>query len=194
MTTAAPRRARRRGEDVEVARQPRRHHRAARTRSSARSCRSRTTTMWSYWTLLTDLRPHEIDALKADVASGAQHPKRVKMDLAAPARDGLPRRRGRRDAPRTSSSAASRADGPVKAETVVLPDPAPADVASLLVALGLAAEQERGAAEGAGRGRLDLGGRRDVRRRSTTPRSRSRSTPGAARYVRLGKRFLRVAR
>jgi tyrosyl-tRNA synthetase len=39
-------------------------------------------TMWSYWTLLTDLRPAEIDALKADVADGKAHPKKVKMDLA----------------------------------------------------------------------------------------------------------------
>src|SRR5512135_1408107 len=38
--------------------------------------------MWAYWTLLTDLRPAEIDALKASVASGERHPKRVKMDLA----------------------------------------------------------------------------------------------------------------
>ena len=38
--------------------------------------------MWTWWTLLTDLFPHDIDALKADVASGAKHPKRVKMDLA----------------------------------------------------------------------------------------------------------------
>ncbi|MGE5345490.1 MAG: tyrosine--tRNA ligase [Acidithiobacillales bacterium] len=39
-------------------------------------------TMWSYWTLLTDLRPAEIAALKAEVAEGKAHPKKVKMDLA----------------------------------------------------------------------------------------------------------------
>ncbi len=39
-------------------------------------------TMWSYWTLLTDLRPSEIDALRAEVAEGKAHPKKVKMQLA----------------------------------------------------------------------------------------------------------------
>jgi tyrosyl-tRNA synthetase len=39
-------------------------------------------TMWSYWTLLTDFRPAEIAALKAEVARGKAHPKKVKMDLA----------------------------------------------------------------------------------------------------------------
>ena len=36
----------------------------------------------------------------------------------------------------------AKADGPVKADTVPLPDPAPADVASLLVAPRPRAEQE----------------------------------------------------
>ena len=38
--------------------------------------------MWSYHELLTDLSVAEIDALKARVASGAAHPKQVKVDLA----------------------------------------------------------------------------------------------------------------
>lgn len=38
--------------------------------------------MWSYWTLLTDLRQSEVDALKAAVASGAEHPMEVKKRLA----------------------------------------------------------------------------------------------------------------
>jgi tyrosyl-tRNA synthetase len=38
--------------------------------------------MWSYWTLLTDLRPAEIEALKGEVAGGRAHPKSVKMNLA----------------------------------------------------------------------------------------------------------------
>ncbi len=39
-------------------------------------------TMWSYWTLLTDLRPAEIGEMKAGVAEGVIHPKKAKMDLA----------------------------------------------------------------------------------------------------------------
>jgi tyrosyl-tRNA synthetase len=39
--------------------------------------------MWKYFLLLTDLRGSEVDALKADVASGAQHPMEIKKKLAA---------------------------------------------------------------------------------------------------------------
>ena len=38
--------------------------------------------MWRYWTLLTDLRPSEIEAMKNDVASGALHPMEAKKRLA----------------------------------------------------------------------------------------------------------------
>src|SRR5271154_5452502 len=38
--------------------------------------------MWRYWTLLTDLRQSEIDAMRADVVSGALHPMEAKKRLA----------------------------------------------------------------------------------------------------------------
>jgi len=38
--------------------------------------------MWKYFLLLTDLRGSEVEALKADVASGAQHPMEIKKRLA----------------------------------------------------------------------------------------------------------------
>jgi len=38
--------------------------------------------MWTYYELLTDRTPAEIAALKAEVASGAVHPRRAKVDLA----------------------------------------------------------------------------------------------------------------
>ena len=38
--------------------------------------------MWRFWLLLTDLRQSEIDAMQADVASGALHPMEVKKQLA----------------------------------------------------------------------------------------------------------------
>jgi len=40
------------------------------------------TLMWKYYTLLTDLKPAEIDALKDRVAEGSLHPKQAKADLA----------------------------------------------------------------------------------------------------------------
>ena len=38
--------------------------------------------MWRYWTLLTDLRQSEIDAMRARVAVGELHPMQAKKDLA----------------------------------------------------------------------------------------------------------------
>jgi len=38
--------------------------------------------MWRYWTLLTDLRQSEIDAMQADVAEGKLHPMEAKKQLA----------------------------------------------------------------------------------------------------------------
>ena len=38
--------------------------------------------MWSYWTLLTDLRQSEIDHLRAEAESGAQNPMEIKKRLA----------------------------------------------------------------------------------------------------------------
>ena len=40
------------------------------------------TLMWRYWTLLTDLRASEIEAMQAEVASGALHPMEAKKRLA----------------------------------------------------------------------------------------------------------------
>ncbi len=45
--------------------------------------------MWHYWTLLTDLRQSEIDAMQADVASGKLHPMEVKKRLARIVVDGF---------------------------------------------------------------------------------------------------------
>ena len=38
--------------------------------------------MWKYWTLLTDLRQSEIDAMRAEVAAGTLHPMLAKKQLA----------------------------------------------------------------------------------------------------------------
>jgi hypothetical protein len=50
--------------------------------------------MWSYWTLLTDLRQSEIDRMQADVASGKLHPMTAKKQLAAEHYCRLPGRNG----------------------------------------------------------------------------------------------------
>jgi tyrosyl-tRNA synthetase len=40
------------------------------------------TLMWRFWTLLTDLRQTEIDAMQAEVAAGTLHPMEAKKSLA----------------------------------------------------------------------------------------------------------------
>jgi tyrosyl-tRNA synthetase len=40
------------------------------------------TSMWTYYTLLTDLTPAEIERMRAESAVGTVHPKALKMDLA----------------------------------------------------------------------------------------------------------------
>ena len=40
------------------------------------------TSMWTYYTLLTDLTPAEIEMMRAEAAVGTVHPKALKMDLA----------------------------------------------------------------------------------------------------------------
>jgi tyrosyl-tRNA synthetase len=40
------------------------------------------TLMWSYWSLLTDLKQSEVDRMKAAVESGAEHPMDIKKRLA----------------------------------------------------------------------------------------------------------------
>jgi tyrosyl-tRNA synthetase len=38
--------------------------------------------MWKYWTLLTDLKQSDVDALRGQVAAGALHPMEAKKQLA----------------------------------------------------------------------------------------------------------------
>ena len=45
--------------------------------------------MWKYWVFLTDLKVSEIEALKADVAAGVQHPMWIKRRLAGTITEGF---------------------------------------------------------------------------------------------------------
>ncbi len=147
--------------------------------------------MWAYWTLLTDLRPAEIEALKASVASGERHPKRVKMDLA---------RRFVADFHGEEAAAAAEAEferrfskstGPVQAESVPLPSPPPDSVASLLVALGLAPSKNV-ARQKVKEGAVETSDDGVAWTRADNPAAPFPLVPGAARFVRVGKRFVRV--
>ncbi len=149
--------------------------------------------MWTWWTLLTDLRPHDIDALRADVASGALHPKRVKMDLARQLVGDFHGSAAAAAAEAEFERRFAKADGPVKADTVPLPDPAPADVASLLVALGLAPSKNV-ARQKVKEGAVSLSEDGVAFAKVENPAEPFALEGEAARYVRVGKRFLRVTR
>ena len=149
--------------------------------------------MWTWWTLLTDLLPHDIDALKAGVASGAKHPKRVKMDLALQLVTDFHGAEAAATAEAEFERRFAKAEGPVKADTVALPDPPPTDLASLLVAVGLAASKNV-ARQKVKEGAVATSEDGVTFAKAENPAEPFALEPGSARYVRLGKRFLRVAR
>ena len=63
--------------------------------------------MWTYYELLTDLTPAAMAALKAEVATGAVHPRRAKVDLAKAIIADFHSAGGRGGTPRPSSTASS---------------------------------------------------------------------------------------
>ncbi len=131
--------------------------------------------MWTWWTLLTDLFPHDIEALKADVASGAKHPKRVKMDLARQLVTDFHGPDAADAAEAEFERRFAKAEGPVKADTVALPGPRRPRLPPRRG--GPRAEQERRAAEGEGRGRRHLRGRRRLHK-GRQPRGGVRARAG----------------
>jgi tyrosyl-tRNA synthetase len=157
--------------------------------------------MWRYWTLLTDLRQSEIDALKARVASGELHPMQAKKDLARTitadfhspdAADGAAENWTRQFQRRESS-----ADAPV-VRIAVTPElfrhdpfatadaPKMVKIAKLLQLAGLVAsagEGTRKLAENA----VSLNGVK------TTAQAESMDVLGESPVIRVGKKEVRVA-
>ena len=95
--------------------------------------------MWRYWLLCTDLSPAQVEALRADAASGAKHPMALKKELgqtlvayyhgekaAAEARAGFEKVFSRRETPEEMP------------ETVVPLQPAPLPYYKWIAQLGMA--------------------------------------------------------
>ncbi|HQR46615.1 MAG TPA: tyrosine--tRNA ligase [Thermoanaerobaculia bacterium] len=151
------------------------------------------TTMWSYWTLLTDLRPVEIEALKAEVASGALHPKAAKMRIA---RRLVADFHGEEAAGRAEEEFGRRfagAGGAVQAETVTVPEPLPENVAALLAAVGLAPSRNV-ARQKIREGAVAVSDDGTAWQKVENPSEAVAFGADGTRLIRLGKRFLRVAR
>jgi tyrosyl-tRNA synthetase len=76
--------------------------------------------MWRYWTLLTDLRPSEIDQMRKDVASGALHPMEAKKRLARTITAGFHSEAAAQQADENWARQFQRREVPVNAEEVSL--------------------------------------------------------------------------
>jgi tyrosyl-tRNA synthetase len=153
-------------------------------------------TMWSYWTLLTDLRRAEIAALRAEVAGGKAHPKKVKMDLE---RRLVTDFHGDEAARRAEEEFARRfagAAGAVTAEEVVLSEVAGGagrNIADVLVEAGLAPSKNvarQKVREGA------VATSEDGRTWSKvdSPLGTIRLGSGDGVFLRMGKKFVKVKR
>ncbi len=97
--------------------------------------------MWTYFNLLTDRRPHEIEELKESAARGEVHPKRVKMDLAKTLVADFHTEAAARAAEEEFERRFARAAGPVHADEIRLPEPPPENLASALVVFGFCASK-----------------------------------------------------
>jgi tyrosyl-tRNA synthetase len=104
------------------------------------------TLMWRYWTLLTDLRASEIDAMQAEVANGALHPMEAKKRLARTIVGGFHDEAAVRDADQGWARQFQRDELPENLEEVALgaaelgwtPDAPTVRLDKVLVRLGMA--------------------------------------------------------
>ena len=147
--------------------------------------------MWSYYTLLTDRRPHDIDALRASVASGALHPKRAKMDLARQLVADFHGAEASATAEAEFERRFARADGPVQAVEMASPLPLPAATAALVAALGLAPSNTV-ARQKVREGAVSVSDDGSEWRKVENPAEPFDVSPGGFRFVKVGKRFLKV--
>ena len=126
--------------------------------------------MWSYYELVTDRTPHEIEALKKEVASGALHPMDAKMRLAQEVIAGFHGEDTARKAAENFQRVFRDRQAPVEAPVVKLPKGPAKKLTALLVDLKLIASKseaqrliEQGGVEIDGvriddpRGEIDLG-------------------------------------
>jgi len=147
--------------------------------------------MWSYYTLLTDLRPAEIEAMRDDVGAGRAHPKRLKMSLAKTIVAVFHGPDAASEAEAEFERRFAKADGPVHADAVPLPSPAPDGVASLLVALALAPSKNV-ARQKVKEGAVSLSDDGVTWRKVENPAEPFTLGELPERFVKLGKRFVKV--
>ena len=95
--------------------------------------------MWRYWTLLTDLRPSEIEQMQRDVASGTLHPMEAKKRLARTITAGFHSEDAAREADENWAKQFQRDEMPENVERVHLTRAVPfISVSKLIFDCGLA--------------------------------------------------------
>jgi tyrosyl-tRNA synthetase len=147
--------------------------------------------MWTYYTLVTSVPPKDVEAMRADVAEGRAHPKALKMRLAKTLVADFHGTEAAVQAEAEFERRFAGAKGPVEAETVPLPSPAPENVAALLAALNLAPSKNM-ARQKVREGAVAVSEDGVAWTKVENPAEPFALAPGGARFVRLGKRFLRI--
>jgi len=151
-------------------------------------------TMWSYWTLLTDLRPAGIEALKAEVASGSLHPKTAKMRIAFRLVADFHGEEAARKAEEEFGRRFAGAAGAVTAEEVVLSGAsggAERGLVDVLVEASLAPSRNV-ARQKIREGAVAISEDGTTWRKADSPAGTIRVEAGNGVLLRLGKRFVRV--
>ncbi|MEO8587650.1 MAG: tyrosine--tRNA ligase [Acidobacteriota bacterium] len=162
------------------------------------------TSMWTYYTLLTDLTPAEIEVMHAECAVGTVHPKARKMDLAGRIVEDFHGKDAALAARAEFDKRFSGAGGPVQAETFRLSRPEALagaaakdfferNIAEVLVEAGLCASKNiarQKIKEGAVSTSPD--GQAWTRVESPAELLRLSAGAGDGRFLRMGKKFVRV--
>ncbi|HKC23132.1 MAG TPA: tyrosine--tRNA ligase [Thermoanaerobaculia bacterium] len=147
--------------------------------------------MWTYYALVTSVPPAEVEAMKRDVAEGRSHPKSVKMLLARTLVADFHGEDAAARAEAEFSRRFSHAAGPVEAESVPLPDPPPENVSALVAALGLAPSRNV-ARQKVKEGAVALSDDGVTWTKVANPSEPFAAGPSGSRFLRVGKRFVRV--
>jgi tyrosyl-tRNA synthetase len=160
--------------------------------------------MWTYYTLLTDLAPVEIETMRAETAVGTVHPKARKMDLAGRIVEDFHGVDAAARAREEFDKRYSGAGGAVQAESVRLsrPEAAPGapvgnfferNIADVLVETALAASKNI-ARQKIREGAVSTSPDGQTWTKVESPAEMLRVGGGDGVFLRIGKRFVRVTR
>lgn len=140
-------------------------------------------TMWSYWLLLTDLLPEEIEEKRSQVAAGALHPMAVKKELARRIVADFHGPEAAREAEEGFVRVFSKREEPADYEEIELPASASAEPLARILAEAKLASSNAEARRLIGSGAVDLD---DAR--VTDPKATVSAAAGSEHRLRVGKR------